>query len=85
MSNDAARPGRAWDLETIRDLLTADRLRSYLASCDQDLDRALRLYEWNLTAAAAVMQTTAMVEVIVRNAVDRQLVVWAHARPTPYR
>lgn len=41
MSKDAADSGRSWQPETIRDLLTADRLRSYLASCDQDLSRAL--------------------------------------------
>ena len=46
---------RYWQLETIRDLLTAERLRSYLESCDQDLDRALALYEWNLTASSALL------------------------------
>jgi len=66
MSNIAANSGLGWQPETIRDLLTADRLRSYLASCGQDLDRALALYEWNLTASSAIMQTTAMVEVIIR-------------------
>lgn len=80
MSNNAADSGRVWHPETIRDLLTTDRLRSYLASCDQDLSRALELYEWNLTASAAVMQTAAMVEVIVRNALDAQLVAWASGR-----
>lgn len=82
MSNNAADPDRAWQPETIRDLLTADRLRSYLASCDQELDRALELYEWNLTASAAIMQTAAMVEVVVRNALDAQLVAWADRRGT---
>lgn len=80
MSNTAANTSRAWQPGTIRDLLTVDRLRSYLASCDQDLDRALELYEWNLTASAAVMQTAAMVEVVVRNALDAQLVAWASGR-----
>ena len=42
--------------------------------CGQDLERALALYEWNLTASSAVMQTTAMVEVIVRNSLDARLV-----------
>ena len=37
----AGSTSHAWRPETIRDLLTADRLRSYLRSCDQDLDRAL--------------------------------------------
>ena len=80
MSNTAEHAGREWRPETIRDLLTADRLRSYLDSCGQDLDRALTLYEWNLAASAAVLQTTAMVEVIVRNALDTQLVAWATRR-----
>ena len=80
MSITAANAEREWRPETIRDLLTADRLTSYLDSCGQDLDRALALYEWNLAASAAVLQTTAMVEVIVRNAFDTQLVAWATRR-----
>lgn len=80
MSKDAADGGRSWQPETIRDLLTADRLRSYLVSCDQDLSRALELYEWNLTASAAIMQTAATVEVVVRNALDAKLVAWASGR-----
>lgn len=80
MSNNAGDNDRIWHPETIRDLLTADRLRSYLANCDQELSRALELYEWNLTASAAIMQTTAMVEVVVRNALDAQLVSWASGR-----
>lgn len=80
MSNTAANAEREWRPETIRDLLTADRLSSYLDSCGQDLDRALALYEWNLAASVAVLQTTAMVEVIVRNAFDTQLVAWANRR-----
>ena len=76
----AGSTSHAWWPETIRDLLTADRLRSYLRSCDQDLDRALALYEWNLTASAAVIQTAAIVEVVVRNALDAQLLAWASRR-----
>lgn len=81
MSNDdAVVEEPAWRPETIRDLLTPERLRSYLANANHDLDRALGLYEWNLAASAAVMQTSAIVEVIIRNALDRQLVDWARAR-----
>lgn len=80
MSIGGLRPGSSWSPEVIRDLLTADRLRSYLASCGDDLDAALRLYDWNLAASGAVLQTTAMVEVVVRNAVDDQLVEWAARR-----
>lgn len=53
MSNAAANAQREWRPETIRDLLTADRLTSYLDSCGDDLYRALELYEWNLAASAA--------------------------------
>lgn len=49
MSNIAANTGLGWHPETIRDLLTADRLRSYFANCGQDLDRALAPHVWNPT------------------------------------
>lgn len=68
----------------MRDLLTTDRLSSYLSRCDNDLGRALELYEWNLNASAAVLQTTGMVEVIVRNALDNQLVAWATSTGSPW-
>jgi len=43
------------------------------------LHDALALYEWNMSAAAAVLTTTAMVEVLVRNSLDTQL-RWASRR-----
>lgn len=61
-------------------LLTPERLSSYFASARGDVDDALALYERNLSAAAAIVQTTAMVEVIVRNSMDRQLTQWARIR-----
>lgn len=74
------KPGSAWSAQTIRDLLTVERLSSYIATSNGDIGRAIELYEWNLTVSAAVMQTTAMVEVIVRNAMDKELVAWSTAR-----
>ncbi|MFJ7289637.1 hypothetical protein ACIQUC_15085 [Curtobacterium sp. NPDC098951] len=41
---------------------------------------ALRLYEWNMRAAASVMELTGIVEVVARNALDRELRVWAAGR-----
>lgn len=38
-----------------------------------DVEAAFALYEWNMAASAAVMHTTGMVEVVVRNAMDRAL------------
>ncbi|WIE72310.1 hypothetical protein [Curtobacterium sp. MCJR17_020] len=61
------------------DLLTRERLRSYFRALPDDA-RAVRLYEWNMRAAAAVMELTGAVEVVVRNAADVQLRAWATAR-----
>lgn len=55
------------------DLLSAERLGSYLRWSMGDLRRAFDLYEWNMSASAALMHTTGMVEVVVRNAMDRSL------------
>ena len=63
----------ARDYATLRDLLTAERLGSYLRWSGGDTGAAFALYEWNMTAWAAVMHTTGMVEVVVRNAMDRAL------------
>lgn len=61
------------DLQTLSRILTAERLGSYLRWSGADLSAAFALYEWNLTASAAVMHTTGMVEVVVRNAMDHAL------------
>lgn len=61
-------------------LITGDRLSSYLTAAGGDLGRALALYDWNTRASAAVLATSAMVEVIVRNALDVSLQHWADQR-----
>lgn len=65
--------------ETLAGLLTAARLSSYTESTES-LEGALRLYEWNIRAASSVMELTGMVEVITRNALDRELRTWATRR-----
>jgi hypothetical protein len=51
-----------------------------LSASSGDLGKALSLYKWNTRAAGAVIQTAALAEVLVRNALDRQLAVWAAKR-----
>jgi hypothetical protein len=63
-------------------LITADRLRSYAGRTGSSTE-ALRLYEWNMRAAAAVMELTGVVEVFARNALDRELCAWALSRTGP--
>lgn len=61
-------------------LVTAERLGSYLRASGGDIADAFALYEWNMRAAASVMELTSMVEVLARNALDRELRDWAHRR-----
>lgn len=68
------------DYEALARLLSAERLGSYLRWSGGDLPDAFALYEWNMTASAAVMHTTGMVEVVVRNAMDRALVEMGNAK-----
>lgn len=81
MSSDG-RPANdvPWRYEVLRQRLTPDRLGSYLAAASGDLAAAFAHYEWNLEASAAVLMTTGMVEVVVRNSLDRELTVWAGRR-----
>lgn len=73
-------PRRTRDqLEALRDLLTAERLRSFTA-VRADPAGALDLYEWNMRAASSVIELTGMVEIITRNALDRELRRWAATR-----
>ena len=59
--------------ETLADLLTRDRLKSYIAVTGELRD-ALALYEWIVDASAASLATCAAVEVLVRNSLDAALI-----------
>lgn len=54
-------------------LFTDERLKPYLAESDGDAEQALQLYAWNAEISAACMEVVAYVEVMLRNAVDREL------------
>lgn len=68
------------DYEDLLPFVTAERLGSYLRFSGGSTADAFRLYEWNMRVAASVMELTSMVEVIVRNALDMQLINWAQGR-----
>ncbi|UTM40108.1 hypothetical protein MX572_26025 (plasmid) [Rhodococcus pyridinivorans] len=59
-------------------LLTLERLAPYLRESDGNIDLALDLYSWNAAIAAASMEVVAYIEVMLRNAVDRELSRYAH-------
>lgn len=68
------------DYEALQRLVTPERLTSYVESTDGDIRRAFALYDWNIEVSAAVLSTAAMVEVVLRNALDRQMAAWARSR-----
>jgi len=67
-------------LDGLESLLTYQRLSSYLAATDNDSTSTVELYNWNARANAAALHMVGMVEVLVRNALDRELVTWADNR-----
>lgn len=68
------------DYEQLLELITAERLGSYFHASNNQTKDAFKLYEWNMRASAAVMELTSIVEVVVRNALDRELCKWAQAK-----
>ena len=79
MSNSGGAGSVALHSATLQRLLSTDRLQSYLNASDNDLGRALELYNWNLKASAAIIELAAMVEVITRNAIDDQLSIMSRS------
>lgn len=66
--------------ERVTALISPARLASYRRDTTS-VAEAVRLYEWNLRASASVLVITGLVEVVTRNALDRELVAWADRRP----
>jgi len=60
--------------------VTAERLGSYVRATSGDIRSAFALYEWNMRAAASIVELSSIVEVVTRNAIDEQLRDWSHAR-----
>jgi len=80
VSNSGARSAdelTPMELNTLRELISSERLSSYDAATGGNVNSALLLYNWNTEAAGAVMDTVGMVEVVVRNSMDRSLIAWA--------
>lgn len=59
-------------------LFTPERLAPYLHESDGDIDLALQLYAWSAAITAASMEVVAYIEVMLRNAVDRELSRYAN-------
>ena len=60
--------------------LSLQRLAPYLDACGGDLERAIRLYEWNSAVSAALFEVLADVEVVLRNAIHSSMTEWSIRR-----
>lgn len=77
MSSATTESVRAWDYGVVMGLVTRERMGSYLSAVNGDVELAFARYEWNIQASASVIGLSSVVEVVVRNAIDRELIVWA--------
>ena len=59
--------------------LSPERLATYLDAVDGDVERAIRLYEWNAQVSAALFEVIGHVEVVLRNAIHEQMTEWCRA------
>lgn len=60
--------------------LHSSRMRPYLDAALQNEVKALSFYQWNMQVTAAVQAVLGVTEVILRNAVDRELQLWNAAQ-----
>jgi hypothetical protein len=69
------------DLEIIVNRLSRERMGPYLATTGGDVERAVRLYEWNTALSGAFYESLQAFEVVLRNALLAELVNWHGTRP----
>lgn len=60
--------------------LHRSRLEPYLQAAGQDEKHALNLYRWNLQLTSAFQELLSVTEVVLRNAIDRELQRWNAAQ-----
>lgn len=66
-TNPSSEPTSEW----VERWLSHKRLAPYLAACGCDVERALDLYEWNISLGQVLMRDVSHFEVALRNAYDR--------------
>lgn len=70
-------PDETWGLEW----LSSPRLQTYLDASGNNLQRALRLYEWNINLGQTLMKDIAFFEVALRNLINECRNRIAHQEP----
>ncbi|MFT7839963.1 hypothetical protein Q5530_27795 [Saccharothrix sp. BKS2] len=60
-------------MQSIAELISLPRLRCYLDHVHGDLEAAVELYAWNARVSAAFGETSGILEVVLRNALAKQM------------
>jgi hypothetical protein len=81
MSNPLARVSSHGLL--LRRRLSPERFDPYERACAQDLDAAVRLYEWNVEISSAFYEVLGILEVVLRNALHDHLTEWHRRTAKP--
>ncbi|MEI7029688.1 hypothetical protein [Streptomyces pratensis] len=68
------------DSKAVIELFSTDRLNPYLTACAGDHAAALALYRWNSDLAAGFFEPLGHLEIMLRNALDAQLVAGQQRR-----
>ena len=63
--------------------LSASRLAPYLSATSGNQRQAISLYQWNIEVSGAIYQALHVLEVVLRNAIDRQLRKWNAEQANP--
>ncbi len=64
--------------EVFVDRMSSARFSSFIDASDGNVDRAIRLYEWNAQLSASIFELLGHVEVVIRNAIHKELALWNH-------
>ncbi|MFT4126731.1 MAG: hypothetical protein QM662_10930 [Gordonia sp. (in: high G+C Gram-positive bacteria)] len=59
--------------DRVSELLSANRLAPYLRHSDNDVDDALRLYEWSTRMSMSMFELMSHLEIMLRNSIDAAL------------
>lgn len=76
-----SRTDGTWNKNRMVHVLSVRRMETYINAAKGDLHDAFELYSWNIQLASALQGATAMVEVVVRNSIDRILTDWVKEEP----
>lgn len=67
------------EADDLRRWLSNERVRAYEVACADDPDLVVPLYQWNAAVAGAFFEELGHFEVLLRNAMHKELTVW-HSR-----